>query len=114
MPPIVRGIYKEVFYHMDMPLKCPVEPVRRIIFISKELLKQLLLNPVCQGNYSILGAGVSEEEFPPYIPLASYRLIVRVYQPREDPYSLLCGIKMNVDVIKNNESRPPMSVKKRA
>lgn len=27
MPPIVRGIYKEITSRMDMPLRCPIEPV---------------------------------------------------------------------------------------
>lgn len=69
---------------------------------SNEFSKKLILNSVFQRNYLMLGAGAAEEEFPPYIPLASYKMIVRIYQQRADPYYILCTIIMKIDVIKNN------------
>lgn len=61
----------------------------------------------------MLGAGVAEEDFPPYIPLAAYKLIVRIYQQRPDPYSALVTINMNINVIKNNDRKPPRPAKKK-
>lgn len=56
--------------------------------------------------YKMAGVGAAEDEFPPYLPFASYILYVRVYQPEvKDPFSFMGTVKLTIAVIKNEEKR---------
>lgn len=57
--------------------------------------------------YHIVGAGKgAEEEFPPYIPFATYNLYLRIFQTKKASYTHVGTIIIKVIVTKNNDKRP--------
>lgn len=47
-----------------------------------------------------------EENYPPYLPFAMYKVIIRGYQLRMKSYTYLGSIIANLEAKKNNEMRP--------
>lgn len=52
------------------------------------------------------GLADDAENYPPYLPFAMYKVIIRGYQLRNKSYTYLGSILANIEAKKNTEIRP--------